>query len=328
MQMADRTADQLRARSDYSEVAVLIPCHNEAGSIASTVREFRAVLPAAKIYVYDNNSSDGTSHIAASSGAIVRHEPLQGKGYVVRRMFADVDADVYLLIDGDGTYDIGSAPRLIEMLTTSNVDLVNGRRVAANARSYRTGHQLGNRLLTSIVGRIFGRRMRDMLSGYKAFSRRFVKSFPCLSTGFEIETEIAIHALGLGMPIGEIDVPYRDRAAGSDSKLRTIHDGFQILFTIARLLASEKPFRFFGVLCAVLALPAIALGIAVYVRFEATHVVAHIPSMILATGMMLMAGLSFACGVILETVTLGRREQKRMVYLGVAHRDAMKTNSL
>lgn len=328
MRMADLTAGHQRTRSDYSEVAVLIPCHNEAASIGCTVAEFKRVLPGATIYVYDNNSTDDTGTLAAGAGAVVGNEPQQGKGYVIRRMFADIEAEIYLMVDGDNTYDIASAPTLIEMLRVSNLDLVNGRRVASNPRSFRIGHQFGNRLLTNMVAKIFGRRMRDMLSGYKVFSRRFVKSFPCLSTGFEIETEVAIHVLGLKMPMGEVDVAYRERDSGSTSKLRTVRDGFQILLTIVRLLAAEKPLRFFGAICIVLALPAIALGVAVYLQFEATHIVQHIPTMILATGMMLMAALSAACGVILETVTLGRREQKRMVYLSVPRADATKTNSL
>jgi glycosyltransferase involved in cell wall biosynthesis len=299
-------------------IAVLIPCHNEVGTIAKVVGDFRAALPSAAIYVYDNNSADGTALAAASAGAFVRTEPLQGKGNVVRRMFADVEAEIYLLVDGDDTYAAAAAPSLVAALIDMHLDMVNGSRVADEAAAYRFGHAFGNRVLTGLVSRIFGARLHDMLSGYKVLSRRFVKSFPCLATGFEIETELTVHALELRMPILEMPTPYRERPQGSVSKLRTVRDGFRILWTILRLIQVERPLQFFGVVCVFLLTAAVGLMIPILITFEETGLVPRLPTAVLATGMTLLGFLSLACGLILETVTLGRLEMKRMIYLGIS----------
>jgi glycosyltransferase involved in cell wall biosynthesis len=296
-------------------VAVLIPCHNEAAAIASVVREFRTYLPAAAIYVYDNASSDDTAQVASSAGAFVHSEPLVGKGNVVRRMFGDVEADIYLMVDGDGTYDAACAPKLIEYLLANGLDMVNCARVPAEAEAYRPGHQVGNRLLTALVAKVFGNRLSDMLSGYRVMSRRFVKSFPALSTGFEIETELTVHALELRVPIGELSAPYFNRPAGSASKLRTVGDGIRILRVIVHLVKEERPLQFFGIIFAALALTSLGLGVPVVSSFIETGLVNRLPTAVLATGLMILAFLSLVCGLVLDTVTRGRRELKRLLYL-------------
>lgn len=298
-------------------LAVLIPCYNEVRTIATVVADFRRALPDARIYVYDNNSTDGTADAARAAGAELRRETRQGKGHVVRRMFADVDADLYLLVDGDGTYAAEAAPRLVEALIEGPHDLVNGARVPDHGGVHRFGHAFGNRLLTGLVGRIFGAQLDDMLSGYKVLSRRFVKSFPCLASGFEIETELLVHALELRMPIAELPTAYRERPVGSVSKLHTIRDGIRILWTIFRLVQVERPLQFFGTAFLLLVAASIWLMIPVFVTFEETGLVPRFPTAILATGMTLLGFLSLACGLILQTVTLGRLEAKRMVYLGI-----------
>ncbi len=298
-------------------VAVLIPCYNEASSIAAVVADFRAALPAATIHVYDNNSTDDTVSRAAAAGALVRREALQGKGQVVRRMFADIEADAYILVDGDGTYDAAAAPALLARLLTDGLDMVTGTRQHDSAAAYRLGHQFGNRLLTGIAASIFGDRITDMLSGYRAFSRRFVKSFPALSAGFETETEFTVHALELAMPIGEIMVRYGERPADSPSKLNTFRDGWRILRMILMLLRNERPLRFFGMLGIVTLLVAIALAIPVFVEFARTGLVPRLPTAVLATGLSLLSFLSAFTGLILQTVTIGRREMKRLAYLAV-----------
>ena len=299
-------------------VAVLIPCFNEAAAIGAVVRAFRAALPGAQVYVFDNNSTDDSRRLAAEAGAIVRAEARQGKGNVVRRMFADVDADVYLLVDGDGTYDAPSAPRLIETLLEGGCDMVTGVRKAAGTGSYRPGHVFGNRLLTAIVGRVFGRRIGDLLSGYRALSRRFVKSFPALSSGFEIETELSVHALELGIPFAEVETPYYARPGGSESKLGTWRDGWRILLTILKLVKGERPLAFFSAIAAAAAAPALLIGAQLWITFVETGLVPRFPSAILATGLMLTAFLSLVCGLVLDTVTRGRQEMKRLAYLGHA----------
>jgi glycosyltransferase involved in cell wall biosynthesis len=267
-------------------VAVLIPCYDEAASISKVVADFHAALPSAVIYVYDNNSTDDTTRFAAEAGAIVRSEPLRGKGNVVRRMFADIEAEVYVLVDGDDTYDAASATRMVELLSYESLDMVNGARVASTEQAYRPGHVLGNKLLTGTVAAIFGNRIRDMLSGYRVLSRRFVKSFPALATGFETETELTVHALELRLPIAEVDTPYRDRRADSPSKLRTFRDGFRILRTIVLLVKEERPLRFFS--CVGAALAAISIGLAwpLLADYFATGLVPRFPTAILATGLM------------------------------------------
>ncbi len=298
-------------------VAVLIPCYNEAKAIVAVVRDFVAALPDATIYVYDNNSTDDTRALAASAGAIVRSEPLQGKGNVVRRMFADIEAEVYVLVDGDGTYDPASASSMVECLLANSLDMVNGERVASTVQAYRPGHVFGNKLLTRTVSLIFGSRIRDMLSGYRVFSRRFVKSFPALASGFETETELTVHALELRCPIAEMRTPYRDRPAGSASKLRTFRDGFRILRTILLLVKEERPLHFFSAIAAVLAITSLGLGWPLVVSFLETGLVPRVPTAILATGLMILASMSFIAGLILDTVTLGRRELKRLQYLSL-----------
>jgi glycosyltransferase involved in cell wall biosynthesis len=302
-------------REDALEVAVLIPCLNEAGGIAEVVASFRAALPGAAVYVYDNASTDETSARALAAGAQVRREPLRGKGNVVRRMFADVDADVYILVDGDGTYDAASAPAMIELLAEQHLDMVCGKRVDSDVQAYRHGHRLGNFVLTKLVAILFGDRITDILSGYRVMSRRFVKSFPALSSGFETETELTVHALDLRVPIAEVRTPYGARSAGTASKLNTWRDGWRILRTIGRLVKEERPFAFFVSIGSLLALAAIGIAIPLLLEFLATGLVPRIPTAVLSTGLMLVAVMSFVCGLILDTVTRGRRELKRMHYL-------------
>lgn len=292
-----------------------MPCLNEAGAIAGVIASFRAALPAATLYVYDNASTDDTSVVAAAAGAIVRREPLRGKGNVVRRMFADVDADIYVLVDGDGTYDAASAPAMIELLEQQQLDMVCGKRVSADALAYRQGHRLGNRVLTSLVATLFGGSITDILSGYRVMSRRFVKSFPALSHGFETETELTVHALDLRVPIAELPTPYGARSSTTTSKLSTWRDGWRILRTIARLVKEERPFGFFASIGTFLALTSIMLAIPLFVEFLETGLVPRIPTAVLSTGLMLVAVMSFGCGLVLDTVTRGRRELKRMHYL-------------
>ncbi|HZK91234.1 MAG TPA: glycosyltransferase family 2 protein [Stellaceae bacterium] len=297
-----------------SQIAVLIPCYDEERAIGSVVARFRAALPDARIYVYDNNSRDRTAALAHAAGAVVRHERLQGKGNVVARMFADIDADVYVLVDGDDTYCAAAAADLIAHLLEHRLDLVNGLRVGAHQRR---GHRLGNTLFNRIVGRVFGSRFDDMLSGYKVLSRRFVKSFPALANGFEIETELTVHALRLRMPVAELPTDYGSRPTGSLSKLHTIRDGVRILRAIALLIKGERPLAFFSVVFAVLAASSLALATPVAVTFFESGLVPRLPTAVLAASVMLLAFLSLACGFVLDTVTRGRIEMKRLHYLSL-----------
>jgi glycosyltransferase involved in cell wall biosynthesis len=299
------------------EVAILIPCYNEQEAIATVVAGFRTHLPDATIFVYDNNSTDLTIQRAREAGAVVRSEPLPGKGCVVRRMFADIEADVYVLVDGDATYDAASAPAMIESLLTESLDLVSAVRIDSSQGAYRSGHRFGNWMLTSFVARLFGKRFSDMLSGYRVMTRRFVKSFPALSAGFEIETELTIHALQMRVPIGEVDSPYGERPAGSASKLRTISDGIRILKMILYLLKEERPLTFFGTISALLALLSLGVGVPVVLEFIRTGLVPRLPTAVLATSLMLLASLSLLCGLVLHTVTRGRVEMKRLFYLSL-----------
>ena len=302
---------------DSPAVAVLIPCHNEEAAIGRVVRDFRAALPGATVFVYDNNSSDRTVERASAAGARVYHEPLQGKGHVVRRMFSDVEADIYVLVDGDDTYPAATAAAMVARAITERLDMVNATRVTRSPAAYRRGHRLGNVLFSTLVRRTFGSRIRDLLSGYRVFSRRFVKSFPALSSGFEIETELTIHALELNMPIGELDTPYKDRGEGSSSKLRTYSDGIRILRTIVMLIKNERPMMFFTTGGLILFVSAIVLTIPIFIEFHRTHLVPRFPTAILATGMVLLSFLSLACGLILDSVARGRKEIKRMIYLSI-----------
>lgn len=298
-------------------VAVLVPCYNEEAAIATVVRDFKAALPHATIYVYDNNSRDRTVEVAQAAGAVVRRETLQGKGNVVRRMFSDIEADVYVMVDGDATYDAASAPALIDKLISEKLDMVNAQRVTEIVEAYRPGHRFGNLMLTGLVAEIFGNRIHDMLSGYRVFSRRFVKSFPALSTGFETETELTVHALELRMPIAEMATPYKDRPPGSFSKLNTIRDGIRILKTIIKLVKEERPLQFFGITAAIFAIVSIGISIPIFVNYFETGLVPRLPTAVLATGLMMFAFLSLSCGLVLDTVTHGRREIKRLHYLAI-----------
>jgi glycosyltransferase involved in cell wall biosynthesis len=298
-------------------VAVIIPCRNEEATIASVVRGFSKHLPDARIYVCDNNSVDRTKAAAQQVGAIVVSEPLQGKGHVVRRMFADIEADIYVLVDGDDTYDPAAAPIMIEMLVDERLDMVTGARNPVGQAAYRPGHRLGNVLLTGLVNHIFGNRVSDVLSGYRVFSRRFVKSLPALSTGFETETEFTVHALELDMPIGEMPTRYHERPQGSVSKLRTISDGLRILRMITMLVKEQHPAPFFGAIGSLFLLSALILAIPLVVEFMRTGLVPRFPTAILATGLVLLSCISLACGVILDSVARGRKEMKRLAYLSV-----------
>jgi glycosyltransferase involved in cell wall biosynthesis len=298
-------------------IAVLLPCYNEEAAIGATVERFRTALPSATIYVYDNNSRDRTREIAAAAGAIVRSERQQGKGNVVRRMFADVDADVYVMADGDLTYDAGSAPAMVEMLLAGQLDMVVGTRRHEEKDAYRGGHVLGNKLFTGLLAGLFGRSFSDIFSGYRVFSRRFVKSFPVLSSGFEIETEMSVHALELKMPVGEVETSYGARPEGSHSKLSTFGDGGRILSTILTLYRIERPVLFFGLVGGAFLVAAFLLAIPLVITYLHTGLVPRIPTAILVTGMTIVAVLCFFAGLILDTVTRGRREVRRLAYLAL-----------
>jgi glycosyltransferase involved in cell wall biosynthesis len=296
-------------------IAVLLPCYNEEAAIAQTVAAFRTALPTALIYVYDNNSADRTREIAAAAGAIVRTERMQGKGHVVRRMFADVEADIYVMADGDATYDASAAPELVRRLVDEQLDMMVGARKSEVEEAYRRGHRLGNRLFTGLLANLFGRTFSDIFSGYRVFSRRFAKSFPALSRGFETETEISVHALELAMPVGEMVTAYGARPEGSQSKLSTYRDGWRIMRTILHLFRIERPVLFYGGFGLFLAAIAVVLSIPLAITYAETGLVPRFPTAILITGMMIVAFMSFMCGLILDTVVRGRREVRRLHYL-------------
>jgi len=296
-------------------IAVLVPCYNEEAAIGKVVGDFRQAIPEAIVYVYDNNSSDRTAELAKVAGAVVRIERHQGKGNVVRRMFADIEADAYVLVDGDATYHAPSAPIMVGLLLKEGADMVVGCRRHEAEEAYRPGHQFGNLMLTNFVAYLFGRSFTDILSGYRVFSHRFVKSFPALSTGFETETELTVHALELKMPVAEIETPYGARPIGSASKLSTYKDGFRILKLILALYRHERPLAFFSYVGTVLLLLALALGIPVVLEWLSTGLVRRFPTAILATGVSLISIISFGVGLILQTVTRGRQEFKRLIYL-------------
>jgi glycosyltransferase involved in cell wall biosynthesis len=297
-------------------IAVLLPCYNEEIAVGECVRAFKMALPDAEVYVYDNNSRDRTAEMAHAAGAIVRTEKLQGKGNVVRRMFADVEADIYVMADGDNTYDATRALAMIDRLRSEHLDMVVGSRMASYEQAtYRRGHRTGNFLITWTVGFLFGHRFRDMLSGYRVFSRRFVKTFPALSGGFDIETELTVHTLSLNIPAAEIETAYAARPAGSVSKLNTWRDGLRILRAIANLFRDERPLAFFSLLAAMLAAVSIILVVPVVLTFFETGLVPRLPTAVLATSLMLLAFLSLVSGLILDTVSQGRREMKRLHYL-------------
>jgi hypothetical protein len=304
-----------QAEAAQPRIAVLVPCFNEEAAVATVVADFRNALPSAEIYVYDNNSLDRTKAVAVEAGAKVRSERRQGKGHVVRRMFADIDADIYVLVDGDATYDAASAPRMIETLMTDHLDMVVGLRIDQAEAAYRRGHRTGNWMLTRFLSTVFGQEFKDILSGYRVFSRRFVKTFPVLSDGFEIETELSVHALELALPVAEIETPYYARPQGSFSKLNTWRDGFRILGTILKLYRSEKPLRFFTAIGCCLALVSVGLAIPVVVTYLEQGLVPRLPTAVLSMGLMILAVLSVSSGLVLDTVTRGRREMKLLAYL-------------
>ncbi len=319
--MTESTAPALPSPSSWPalRIAAVIPCFNEARAIAQVIAEFRAALPEAQIHVFDNHSTDDTAAVARANGACVTHVALRGKGNVARRMFADVEADVYVMVDGDATYDLGGVRQLIDTLVRDNLDMMVGWRVddGADAQTYRAGHRLGNRMLTGAVATLFGGRLTDMLSGYRVFSRRYAKSFPAVSSGFEIETELTVHALELRMPFAEQPVAYRARPEGSQSKLSTYRDGWRILKTIFKLFVSERPLQFFSAIAAVLALGSLAGAVPLAATYLHTGLVPRLPTAVLLTGTMLTAMLAFVCGIVLHTVTIGRQEAKRLRYLAI-----------
>ena len=303
------------ASSVQPRIAVLLPCFNEEAAIAKVIAGFKKALPGAAIYVYDNNSCDRTVEKARKAGAIVRSEGQQGKGHVVRRMFADVDADVYVMADGDLTYDPKAAPAMVDLLLADGLDMIVGTRQHEEKAAYRGGHVIGNRVFTGLLAGLFGRSFSDIFSGYRVFSRRFVKSFPVLSEGFEIETEMSVHALELRMPVGEIATAYGARPEGSESKLSTFRDGWRILKTIATLYRVERPVLFYGAIGALLLLAAVILALPLVITYVDTGLVPRFPTAILVTGMVIIAVLCFFAGLILDTVTRGRREMRRLAYL-------------
>jgi glycosyltransferase involved in cell wall biosynthesis len=300
------------------KIVVLVPCFNEELTVGKTVEGFREALPFATIYVYDNNSTDRTVEVAEAAGAVVRSETRQGKGNVVRRMFADIDADIYVLVDGDATYEAEAAPRMVRRAIEENLDFINGARVSASVEAYRRGHRFGNYVLTAMVRNIFGRQFTDMLSGYKVFSRRYVKSFPAMSRGFEIETELTVHALELRMPSAEELTAYGERPSGSVSKLNTFRDGARILRLIFDLVRNERPLQFFGLVGAVLILVAVALTVPLAETYFETGLVPRLPTAVLAIGLIIIGFLSFLAGLILDVVATMRSEMKRLAYLSHA----------
>ena len=310
--------------SETARIAVLIPCYNEEAAIGKVVTDFKRTLPGADVYVYDNNSKDTTAEVAHAAGAIVRTELRRGKGNVVRRMFADIEADIYLLVDGDDTYDAAVAPVLLQTLVNNGLDMVSGRRIAVGGSAYPTGHVIGNRLLTGVTVRMFRLKVLDMLTGYRVMSRRLVKCFPVTAEGFSIEAELTVHAARLLMPIAEVDTQYKERAHGSVSKLHTWRDGLRILFAISRLVREERPLAFFTATCALLMLLSLVLGVPVVVEYLRTGLVPRLPTAVLSTGLMLLAFLSLASGLILDTVTRGRWELKRLAYLAVSGPHGLK----
>lgn len=320
-----RTADGLETESQPAQdaravIAVLIPCLNEAACIAKVVTDFRNALPGAILFVYDNGSTDATVEVARAAGAVVRCEPLRGKGNVVRRMFADIEADVFVLVDGDDTYDPASAPVMVDMLLRNSLDMVNAVRQSDIQEAYRSGHRTGNAVLTRLVATFFGNRFADLLSGYRVFSKRFVKSFPALTTGFEIETELSVHALQLRMPIGEVPSHYKERPVGSASKLNTYRDGLRILQTIVFLVKEERPMAFFSFLGTLFVTLSLIAGVPVVVEFMESGLVPRLPTALLAAALAISSVVSFGCGLILDTVSRGRKEAKRLAYLSYAVR--------
>ena len=301
-----------------ARIAIMVPCYNEALTIAAIVRDFNACLPQAQVYVFDNNSTDGTAQVARDAGAVVRNVPAQGKGSVVRRMFADIEADAYVMVDGDDTYDASVAPQLVEQLLRDGLDMVVGNRVSTEQAAYRPGHRFGNAMLTGFVSFIFGRTFTDILSGYRVFSRRYVKSFAAHSAGFEIETELTVHSLALRMPVAEVSTIYKSRPEGSVSKLNTYRDGVRILTTIFRLFKSERPLAFFSIGAVTSMLLSLVLVEPLVETYLQTGLVPRLPTATLCASLMLFGVILLVCGIILDAITKSRTEQKRFIYLGHA----------
>jgi glycosyltransferase involved in cell wall biosynthesis len=308
-------------------IAVLVPCLNEEAAIGKVVRDFKESLPTAKIYVYDNNSTDRTAEVARAAGAIVRHERRPGKGSVVRRMFQDIEADLYVMVDGDDTYDASVAPKLVAQALQDRLDMVVGRRVETHADAYRGGHRLGNAVLTGLVRKIFAAHIQDMLSGYRVFSRRFVKSFPSLSREFEIETELTVHAMQMRMAVAEVDTAYKERPPGSFSKLRTFRDGWRILVTILNLLRNERPLLFFSVIASLFFVIAGGLSIPLVAEYARTGLVPRFPTAVLCSGLAVIGVVSMATGLILDLVAHVRREGKLLAYLTYPAPQAAETET-
>jgi len=296
-------------------VALIVPCYNEASTIGEVIKSFKAVIPDIRAYVYDNNSTDETITVARAAGAYVYSVSYQGKGNVVRKMFADIDADIYVMVDGDATYDAASAPKLIQVLIDNKLDMVTGKRVSSEMEAYRHGHRFGNKLLTGIVAKAFGKQFDDMLTGYRVFSRRFVKSFPATARGFEIETELTIHSLEQRLPVAEIETPYGVRPEGSESKLNTYSDGFKILQVIFLLIKEEKPLQFFSAVAVLLFVLSLALAWPIFLTYIETGLVPRLPTAILSTGLMLLSFLTVMSGVIMDAVAQSRKESRRFQYL-------------
>ena len=310
------TSQAAEAQGDDLRIAILLPCLNEAASIEEVVRAFQTSLPNATIYVYDNDSDDDTAEIARRAGAVVRVEAMRGKGNVVRRMFADIDADIFVLSDGDLTYDASKAPLLVQQVLDQELDMLVATRQASET-AHRTGHALGNRLFNQLARLLFGSHFTDIFSGYRVFTRRFVKSFPAVSRGFEIEAELTVHALDLRVKVAEVALPYRARAAGSESKLRTFRDGFKLLFTFLLLCKEIRPFAFFTVLSGVFAAVSIVLAYPIIVTWLQTGLVPRFPTAILCASLMIFAFLSLASGMVLDSVGKARHEIKRLHYLAL-----------
>jgi glycosyltransferase involved in cell wall biosynthesis len=296
-------------------VAVLLPCFNEAAVITGVVRDFKAALPTADVYVIDNNSTDNTAGVARRAGAIVLHERIKGKGNAVRRAFSEIEADVYIMADGDGTYDHLQAPELIQMMFDQHLDMIVGARQTNSKGAYRKGHRFGNALFNALVRILFGEKFTDIFSGYRFFSRRFVKSFPALSSGFEIETELSVHAIQMGIPCREVPSVYSDRVAGSVSKLDTYRDGWRILVTMLKLMKHVRPLVMFSMIAFVLSVLSFAIGIPVILHFFETQTVPKIPSAVAAVGLMVLSAISFVSGIILDSITYVLTVNKRLVYL-------------
>lgn len=298
-----------------TRTAVLIPCYNESATLAKVIHDFKQALPQAEIYVYDNGSTDNSVEIARTSGVFVKHVALRGKGQVVRRLFADIEADVYVMVDGDATYDAASAQKAITLLQNNSLDMVVCTRKAQDEKSFRPGHAFGNKLFTYTVNLLFGRHFTDIFSGYRIFSRRFIKSFPAISQGFEIEAEMTIHALQLSLPCAEIETAYQERPPGSVSKLHTFKDGLRILRTILLLFLYVRPMAFFGILFILFSLLSLILGLPITLTFIQTGLVPRFPTAILAASLGLLGSLCLACGIILDSVSRSRLETKRCWYL-------------